>query len=105
GSSLKIQGNLEKDKPNDINLYSTDLDVTNESTLEITYKPTSSNHEMKVGLSFEEEHNNEYDALIDLPSGNLNEWNDESVDLSEYAGETVHKISLLFESDTGDDVN
>ncbi|MDU6979743.1 MAG: hypothetical protein E6361_00140 [Clostridium perfringens] len=54
GSSLKVEGKLEAANPNHIKLYSTDLNIENNSTeLSIVYK-TESAPNMKVGLCFGE---------------------------------------------------
>lgn len=102
GSSLKVEGKLEAANPNHIKLYSTDLNIENNSTeLSIVYK-TESAPNMKVGLCFGENYDEENFTFFDVNKNSNGEWTEVKIPLGDYVGKTISAISLKFES--GQDV-
>lgn len=99
GSSLKIEGNLEAENPNHIKLYSTDLDIENNSTeLSIVYK-TEASPNMKVGLCFDENYDEENFTFFDVKQESNGQWTEVKIPLGDYVGKKISAISLKFESD------
>lgn len=102
GSSLKVEGKLEAANPNHIKLYSTDLNIENNSTeLSIVYK-TESAPNMKVGLCFGENYDEENFTFFDVNKNSNGEWTEVKIPLGDHVGKTISAISLKFES--GQDV-
>ncbi len=95
GSSLVLYGAL--DGENVMHLYKTDLDVTENSTLDITYnKPNTDASSMSVVLTFK-------DGLVDtLPVQNVGIATDgyvtTTLNLDAYAGRSIAAISLCFDT-------
>ena len=99
GSSLKVEGKLEAQNPNHIKLYSTKLAVNDESTeLSITYKTPLDKSNMKIGLCFGDNYDEENFEFIDISDGKPGEWNTVNIPLDQYIGKTINGISLKFES-------
>ncbi|WP_283703052.1 endo-beta-N-acetylglucosaminidase [Clostridium perfringens] len=102
GSSLKVEGKLEAANPNHIKLYSTDLNIENNLTeLSIVYK-TESAPNMKVGLCFGENYDEENFTFFDVNKNSNGEWTEVKIPLGDHVGKTISAISLKFES--GQDV-
>ncbi|MDZ5253954.1 endo-beta-N-acetylglucosaminidase [Clostridium sp. LIBA-8841] len=98
GSSLKVEGNLEAANPNHIKLYSTDLAIENNSTeLSIVYK-TDSVPNMKVGLCFGENYDEENFTFFDVNAVSNGAWTEVKIPLGDHIGKTISAISLKFES-------
>jgi endo-beta-N-acetylglucosaminidase D len=52
GTSLKLSGNLDANKANHIKLYSSQLEIKDNSKISITYKTPNAGVDMSVGLAF-----------------------------------------------------
>lgn len=101
GNSLKIEGNLDAASPNHIKLFSTDLMITDRTpNFSITYKPSSAEVKMQVGLCFGENYDEENFVFFDVNQGTQGTWNTDSIDLGDYVGETIKAISLKFSAST-----
>ncbi len=91
GNSLVLYGDL--DGKNTLHLYKTDLQVTADSKLNLTYKKVSEDSALaNVVLQFK----NETDPVV-LPiegSDSSGDWTRASLDLAEYQGKTINKISI-----------
>lgn len=96
GSSLNISGDLEADNPNHIKLYSSKLDVSDQSKVSLTYKSISDESHMKVGLNFGDTYDEKNFTFFDVEDGSAGVWNTVEIDLSEHAGEEISAISLQF---------
>ncbi|WMJ22166.1 discoidin domain-containing protein [Paludicola sp. MB14-C6] len=98
GTSLKVEGNLESENPNHIKLYSTKLDIKDNSKLSITYK-TQNTGTMKVGLCFGDSYDQTNFEFFDVSNGvSKNGWTTSEIDLSGHSNKTAIAISMKFES-------
>lgn len=96
GSSLVVYGDL--DAENFLHLYKTDLDVTKESKMQITFKKTSADDvNMKLGLIFEGAPDQTVKVEISDLQDAGNGWVTGVADFSEHAGEQIAAIGLVFE--------
>lgn len=97
GTSLAINGDLTKGTNNNIMLYSTELDITDSSKVELTYK---SNDQVKLslGLAFEENYKDTEQTFFELPNSN-GEWITGVVDLSDVDETMIHAISVQVEAE------
>ncbi len=95
GSSLKISGDIKKDYPNKILLYSTKLKLANSSEINIVYKQNSTNSKVKVGLSFWGNENSF--NYFDISSNIEGEWIEKTILLNNFAGKSIAQIALLFD--------
>ncbi len=107
GSSLAVYGKVDAD--NFMHLYKTDLDVTEGSKVTITYKKTSSDTvAMSLGVVFADSINAEDNSytVTDLALSNVTElangWNQATVDLSAYAGQSIAVLGLNFKGASDD---
>lgn len=102
GSSLEITGNLEANSPVDLTLYKTKLLLTEESKIDLVFKKeTQDNSEISYVLTFESDPDGE--VVIQTTSPENTNWTGESLLLGSFAGETLAKIAIRFE--TGQAIN
>lgn len=100
GNSLKVEGTLEAANSNHVKLYSTDLTITEDTpNFSITYKPSTSQGKMQVGLCFGNTYDEENFEFFDVEPGTPGIWNTHTISLSEHQGKTIKAISLKFSSD------
>lgn len=92
GSSLVIYGDAGKDDY--IHLYKTDLDVKEDTHVNVTFQKVSSdNAKLQLGLIFADDTDN----VVKLDINNTDkagDWVKSSVDLSSYAGRKIASIGL-----------
>lgn len=107
GSSLAVYGKVDAD--NYMHLYKTDLEVTAETQMQVTFQKTSADDvAMSLGLVFAKDIDTEHNTytVTDIPLENTTEvsdgWITATVDLSAFAGEQVAVIGLNFKG-TADD--
>lgn len=104
GSSLKVEGKLEAQNPNHIKLYSTKLNINDNNTeLSLTYKTPLEKSNMKIGLCFGDNYNEENFEFIDIKGEKSGQWNTAKISLANYVGKTISAISLKFESEANID--
>ena len=101
GSSLVVYGQV--DAENFLHLYKTDLDVTDSTKVDVTFKKTSQdNVGMKLGVIFEDNTN----EVVKLDIANSTEasdgWVTSTVDLSGYAGKQIAAFGLVFDGEAED---
>ncbi len=101
GSSLVVYGQV--DAENFLHLYKTDLDVTDATKVDVTFKKTSQdNVGMKLGVIFEDNTN----EVVKLDIANSTEasdgWVTSTVDLSGYAGKQIAAFGLVFDGEAED---
>lgn len=101
GSSLAIYGDLKANEPQYIHLYKTDLAVTADSKLSVTYNKVSENDSstLYLGLIFKDDAN----TTVLLPienSGNANGWTTGTVSLAKYAGREIAAMSVQIQAQT-----
>lgn len=101
GSSLAVYGKVDAD--NYMHLYKTDLEVTAETQMQVTFQKTSADDvAMSLGLVFAKDIDTEHNTytVTDIPLENTTEvsdgWITATVDLSAFAGEQVAVIGLNF---------
>lgn len=101
GSSLAVYGKVDAD--NYMHLYKTDLEVTAETQMQVTFQKTSADDvAMSLGLVFAKDIDTEHNTytVTDVPLENTTEvsdgWITATVDLSAFAGEQVAVIGLNF---------
>lgn len=96
GSSLVVHGDITDSST--LRLFKTDLSVGADSTMELTYKKTSSDEvPMKLALVFADAPTEVVTAEVP-GSENPGDWTTTSVDLSQYDGRRVATIGLQFEA-------
>ena len=102
GSSLAVYGKV--DAKNFMHLYKTDLDVTGNTRLNITFKKTSTdNVAMSLGVVFAKDIDAETDTytVTELPiegtTAASEGWVTATVDLSAYAGQSIAMVGLYFD--------
>lgn len=102
GASLKMNGDLTAGKANHIKLYSTQLDIQDNSTFELIYK-TKKNSDVKlsVGLCFGDTYNEENFEFYPVEIKGNGKWQQASIPLANKAGEKAIAISLKLESAKG----
>ncbi len=101
GSSLAVYGAL--DAENFLHLYKSDLSVSENSQMEITFKKTSDDAAtMQLGVIFEDD----TDTIVKLDvadsAAKSDSWVTSTVDLSAYAGKQIAAFGLVFNG-TSDD--
>lgn len=100
GSSLEVIGSLGANSPVDLILYKTKLVLTEESKIDlILKKETLDSSTASYVLTFESDPDS--DIVIPVTNPESTNWTGESVILSEYAGETLAKIAIRFETPQG----
>ena len=102
GASMKLSGALTAGKPNHIKLYSTQLDIQDNSTFELVYK-TKKNTDVKlsVGLCFGDTYDEENFEFYPVEVKGDGKWQEASIPLANKAGEKAIAISLKLESAKG----
>ena len=101
GSSLAIYGEL--DAKNFMHLYKTDLEVKENSKMEITFQKTSNDAAaMKLGVIFENDPNTVVELDIDNSAAKSDGWVTSEINLSAYAGEKIAAFGLVFDGDSAD---
>ncbi|MDA3732532.1 Ig-like domain-containing protein [Niameybacter massiliensis] len=101
GNSVKFTGNLDAAAPNHVKLFSTDLPVTSSTPdFAVTYKPSSTDVKVQLGLCFGDTYDEKNFTFIDLQAGKAGTWNTDTVSLKEYEGQTIKGISIRIASET-----
>ena len=98
GSSLAVYGAL--DAENFLHLYKSDLDVSKDSKMAITFRKTSEDTAaMKLGLIFADD--TEKIVKLDIANSEKKsaDWVTSTVDLSAYAGKKIAAFGLVFEGE------
>ena len=101
GTSLKFTGNMDADKANHVKLYSAQLEITDTTEFEITYKTPTDGVDMQLGLCFGEDYSDSNFKFYDVETTANGEWTTAKVDLSGDAGKTAIAISLRFNAPEG----
>ncbi len=99
GSSLVVYGAINAE--NFLHLYKSDLDVSKDSRMAVTFKKTSEDAStMKLGLIFADD--TEKVVKLDIASSEKKSenWVTSVVDLSAYAGKKIAAFGLVFEGNT-----
>ena len=102
GNSIKFEGALDANKPNDIMLYSTDITVTDGMQMSLTYKNDDGKMQL-VGYYGDDETTSYEDCTkvyYNLTAGEADTWTTTSVDISAQAGKKLYAIGMQIESDT-----
>ena len=93
GSSLAAYGALEAGKAQYINLYKTDLDVTKDSKLSLTYAPVSGEAQLALGVVFKDAPTRKVLLPLENASGE-GTWRTAEVSLASYAGKSIAAIGV-----------
>jgi len=95
GSSLVLTGNLAAD--NYLRLYRTDLSVTAQSTLGITYRKVSAGDasQLRAAVTFTDDPATVVQLPIAGSGGQTSGWTKASLDLSAYAGRRIATLGLV----------
>ena len=94
GSSLVIYGDVQA--PQVVNLYKTEMDVTKDTTISLTYNKVSGDA-AKVAFRFVFKDD---DSIVTLPiETTAGGWNTVTANLGEFAGKTVAAIGLEISAD------
>ncbi|GLC30877.1 endo-beta-N-acetylglucosaminidase [Clostridium omnivorum] len=89
GSSIKLQGALNKGGNSLIKLYNSDLKIQEDTIISLTYKQNA-NTNLKLALSFDGSNETKYFDL--KSSGNV--WKNSEVSLADFSGRKLDNISL-----------
>ena len=103
GASVKISGNLSGE--NELKLYKTKLAVVNGSSCEITFKASelaSQSSYASLALAFESGNGITNFSYIPLGLAANAGWNTKTIDLSQFAGQTLAVIGLKLEGNKND---
>ncbi|MDK8183593.1 carbohydrate-binding protein [Paenibacillus sp. UMB4589-SE434] len=104
GSSLKIEGTLNKNNATDIHLYKTDLPVTKDVQLSVTYKANGNVQQgaaIQALLSFKDDP--KHPVAVNLNGGLSEQWSTATADLKSFEGRTIAAISLRVSSQSNED--
>ncbi|MDE8209717.1 discoidin domain-containing protein [Erysipelothrix rhusiopathiae] len=96
GNALKIEGNFKAGDTNEVMLYSTKLNVTDTTKVDVVTK-TTPNTTLRLGVSFDENYK-DHDATFFTLTSDKDGWVRHSVDLSTYSGSVMHALSLQVEA-------
>lgn len=96
GSSLKVSGSLSSQNATHLKLYRTNLPLSGETEISVTYKTGQAESHMKVGVSFAD--NPGLFEFFDVGDGDPGVWNTKEISVGNFAGRTVDAISLKFDS-------
>lgn len=102
GSSVKFNGMITGGAPSVIKLYKTNLTITTETVLELTYKTGQiASTNMNVLLAFDDNPTN----LVPFALGNSTsiDWNTNTINLGSYIGKDI--VMIAFELSSGATVN
>ena len=94
GNSIAIYGDLADTHM--VNLYKTELDVTANSKIALTYHKTSADDASQIGIAVSFKNGDAVDTVV-LPiadSGKQTGWTTATVDLGEYAGKVIAAIGV-----------
>lgn len=100
GTSLKVSGNLDANKSNTIRLYSTQLDITADSKVSVTYKTPKDGVDMYVGLCFGEDYAENNFIYYPITVTASSEWATSTVSLADNAGKKAIAISFKYVADS-----
>lgn len=97
GNSLKIIGNLLAYRPVELALYKTQLTLTHQSNIDLTFKnKRSDDSQLSFVLYFQSRP--EKEVVINIPKQPEGRWLSQTLSLAGYAGETLISIGLRFET-------
>lgn len=97
GSSLKITGNVLAQRAVELALYKTQLTLTQQSNIDLTFKSKrSDDSQLSLVLYFES--NPERGVVINIPKQREGRWLSQTLNLAGYAGETLIRIGLRFKT-------
>ncbi|CAM4293306.1 endo-beta-N-acetylglucosaminidase [Erysipelothrix aquatica] len=91
GNSLKLSGNLAAGSTNNVMLYSTKLDVSQDTELAVTLKGNTA-AKVEVGVSFDENYVD--NDLTYFPVTSNEAWGTQTIDLGAHAGKTIYAVSI-----------
>lgn len=97
GSSLKLSGEINADKPTHIKLYKTNLPIQENTEISLTYKTNLKDPNMKLGVSFT--NNPDQFVFFDVKNKEQHQWVTDSFKLKAYNDKRIKAISLLVDSD------
>src|SRR5699024_2694517 len=96
GTSLTFEGHMEEKATSDVMLYSTAIEVSEQSQLKITAKENNPTH-LQIGLSTSPDYAKESFEYYKLES--FVDWETQSFGLEDLAGETIYAIKISIQSD------
>lgn len=96
GTSLTFEGHMEEKATSDVMLYSTAIEVSEQSQLKITAKENNPTH-LQIGLSTSPDYSKESFEYYKLAS--FVDWETQSFGLEDLAGETIYAIKISIQSD------
>jgi endo-beta-N-acetylglucosaminidase D len=100
GTSLKLSGNIDANKANHIKLYSSQLEIKDNSKISITYKTPKAGVDLSVGLSFGDTYDDNNFEFFNVPAGiEKNGWTTSTINLSKHDKKAI-AISLKLNSTT-----
>lgn len=95
GNSLKFSGDVAGKTDQDVNLYSTKLEVTEKTKLRVAHKGGKGS---KVFIAFSTTPDYKFDDANAWKELTLSDdWTNEEFDLSSLAGKTIYAVKLFFE--------
>lgn len=101
GNSIKYVGNLDAGKANTSLLYSTKVDVADNTKIKLTYKQNS-NQKIQLGVYYGDGYEDKNVAYYDLTNVDAgNGWTTGIADLSADAGKVAIGLSIRVESEQG----
>ena len=96
GSSLAVYGDV--DAKNTLHLFKTDLEVKDSSKASITFRKTSDDDvAMKLGVVLKDGSSTSMEELEIADSTEKGGWITSEVDLSQYAGQNIAALGLVFD--------
>ncbi len=101
GTSMKVYGNMDANKPNHIKLYSAQLDITETSKFSFTYKAPKAGVNVELGLCYGDDYSDENFKFYPIETTAGEGWNTATVDLSGDAGKRAIAISLRYTAPEG----
>ena len=97
GNSLAVYGDLKGTQK--VNLYKTELDITDTSSIALTYnKVSGENAAERIVLVLQVDDETTENVFLPIET-TVGGWNTVTVDLSEYAGRTIAAIGMMFSGD------
>lgn len=94
GNSLKFSGDVAGKTDQDVNLYSTKLEVTESTKLRVAHKGGKGS---KVYMAFSTTPDYKFDDAAAWKELTLSDnWTNEEIDLSSLAGKTIYAVKLFF---------
>lgn len=95
GNSLKFSGDVAGKTDQDVNLYSTKLEVTEKTKLRVAHKGGKGS---KVYMAFSTTPDYKFEDAEAWKELTLSDnWTNEEIDLSSLAGKTIYAVKLFFE--------